>query len=190
MKKKIVIFLIVGFVAFGLWHWYRSWNAQREMDAYLHRKIESKFVLNESQKVGMPAADPNGVRVIRFKDAAGTWQTALHQAPEGAKEEMILGILHSSPVGSTVSVPVYFCSYPTGFPNPTSSLDLAANCSGGKNILGHPAGYVSREIREGYFLLFHCRNSKSGLYLTLNSRCESAEDGIQDSLGAIRAVSN
>ena len=190
MIKKIGIFAALAVLIIGLWFWNKKRMADQELEAYLHRKIESKFILNEHQKIGMPPADPKAVKVIRYQDESATWQVALNQAPEGAKEEMIMGVLHSVPVGTLVNVPLYYCASAAGSSKAVSDLKLMANCSGGKKLIEHPAGYVSREIREGYFLIFHCRNAKSGLYLTLNSRCESAEDTIEDSLGAIRAFSN
>ncbi len=180
MKKKLIISTVVIALIAGFWFWNKKRIADQEMEAYLHRKIESKLGLSDAQKVGMPAADSKSVKVIRYRDSSGNWKTALNYAPEGAKDEMALGTLHSTPVGTTVNVPVYFCA---------GDLIVSKNCPGGKNA-EEPAGYLSRDIRAGYFLLFHCRSSKSGLYLTLNSRCESPEDAIQDSLGAIRALDN
>lgn len=184
--KPLILVVVVVLVGVGLW----QWNENRKEQEYLHRPIESKFTLTEAQKVDMPAADPNGVLVVRYKDSTGMWQVSLRHAPEGAKDVMPMGVLHSEAEGKTINVPVYLCSYPTGFPNPTSSLDFAENCSGGKNLLKQAAGYLSKDIREGYFLIFRCRTKKSGIYLTLNSRCESQDDMVQESLGAIRAVAN
>ena len=49
-------------------------------------------------------------------------------------------------------------------------------------------GYSPRGGEPGYLEIIRCRNTKTGLYLSLNGHCESAADEFYGSPGRVRAA--
>ena len=89
-----------------------------------------------------------------------------------------------------IDKPLYLCGY-KGFSSASVSLDGNEKCSGEGTLLqANPVGYTSKAIRIGFLFAVRCRNSKAGMYISLNAHCESPEDQYQDSLGALRAIEN
>jgi hypothetical protein len=187
MRKPVIALALVVILIIGVWI-LLSRHRVSEEDLQAHRTIESKYAVNPEQRKEIPQPAHGTVPVYRYKDDRGIWQTALEQPPMSAKDSMIIGMLYKSPKAPEVEVPVYLCAY-RGKLGPNMALDSSPDChKHGQPVQAGPAGYVSKSIRTGFILMARCSSPTSGMYPSLNVRCEARTDQWEENLGSIRAA--
>lgn len=174
-------FLGIGFLAaIGIAAF--AWRSRHAREAAaVFSAVGSPMRLNGDQRREVPAIGGRALPVFRVREADGTWRTFLGEAPASAT---LIGLLDEKPTKGLVDVPIFVCAWKAGG-GESRSLDADRACSGGKLVA--EAGYLAKGIRTGFRLLVRCRSRKSGLYLSLNARCESPADQADAVLGAIRA---
>jgi hypothetical protein len=180
--KVIICISILLVLGFG-YYWY-GMPRTPSMNANEFKAVEGKMTLTDAQKNDVPKATGKGILVNREQDEAHIYQATLgDSATPGA---LLIGELDSSP-SKEINVPVYSCLFQAD-QKPNHSLDVNQNCSAeGKLESSHPVGYLSKDIRVGFRMLIRCRSPQYGLYLSLNSHCESPKDRADIILGSIRS---
>lgn len=155
-----------------------------------HRVVESQYRLSDAQRASLPSPSSGTVLVFRFLDVSGVWQIAVGEGPmAGAQAVMPIGLLFREPSGPEVDVPLYHCEFDSK--SRGTSLDASSACAGEGRLLDpNPVGYVSRQIRTGFLLIYRCLSRERGRYISLNPRCEGPADLLDQPLGAILAAEN
>ena len=183
-SKRLVLFLtVVALTAFVI-YFSRSRLATNESIGDF-KSVEGTMKLTDAQKEDLPKSDGQGIQVHRHEDENKLFQVALGN--DALKEDLLIGELDKT-ASKEVAVPVYLCAFQID-KKTNLSLDTDKKCSNeGRLEKPEAIGYLSKEIRVGFRMLVRCRSQKSGLYLSLNPRCESAEDRVDILLGSIRSV--
>ena len=182
-------------IAGGVWYFkYQAQQAQVAQVNKAHATKESAIDLNDAQLKTVPAlAETDRTRVYRVKGGTnGVYQTLI-ATPDTKTDPTAtaLGSLHRNSVAGEVEVPIYLCEYGQKDSGNTV-LESNATCPGGGRLAGAsagrtPVGFLSKNIQTGYLLLSRC-SSASGMYNSLNPRCENPADFWESNLGAIRAA--
>lgn len=192
MFKQRLINIISGCVLFTLialgFSWYLKHREKNDELKKIHRPIDSAISINNDQKKEVPQVENSLlIPIFRYRDQNKNWQVSVGKPPPQKNETKEMGMLHKEKIVNEVETPIFLCSM-TIKDSKATYLDLNPNCpAGSPENSGDALGFVSKLIRTGYFFAVRCRSPKHGMYISLNSRCESPEDSFSDFLGAIRA---
>lgn len=199
------LFLVLG----SAWFLLRERDPLPQSASDPHRRIESHVSLNPAQLAEMLDPGPDAILVSRYMNPKGRWTISLGAAAPSRELEVASRLLAMLPFGMKaisiarlprmprppeIAVPLYLCRYPSrrtassddSVELSSLSLDSDPRCDGeGDPLSATPIGYASEKIRTGYRLVVRCLSRRSGVYLSLNVRCEAPEDLFHGKIGAL-----